>query len=301
MPVVVKENLPAYEILKNEGMFIMNSKRATTQDIRPLEILIFNLMPEKEVTETQLLRFISNSIIQVNVTLLKTESYESKNTSKSHLMEFYNRFEEIKDKKFDGMIITGAPVEQMNYEQVEYWEEYKRVLNYSQKNVTSTIHICWAAMATLYIRHGIEKVPLEKKLFGVFNHRIIKDQEPLLNGLNDEFLVPHSRHTGLSESDISKNDELTVLVRSKEAGSYLIIEKDYKNIYITGHSEYDNDTLEKEYKRDINSNFKISMPLNYYPDDNPDFRPVNRWKSSGNTIFNNWLNYCVYQITKFEL
>ncbi|MCT4632676.1 MAG: homoserine O-succinyltransferase [Firmicutes bacterium] len=301
MPVLVKETLPAYKTLKGEGIFIMGEKRATSQDIRPLEILLLNLMPLKEVTETQLIRYISNSIIQVNITFLKIKDHVSKNTSPLHLNEFYTDIDSIKKKKYDGLIITGAPVEQMDFSQVSYWEEYKEILEYAEKNITSTIHICWAAMASLYHKYGHDKVEYEKKLFGVFKHSIIKENEPLLTGIDEEFLVPHSRHSGIDESAIINNKSLKVLANSESAGSYLIVEEGYKNIYITGHSEYDYNTLDIEYKRDLKEGKSIEMPQNYYPDDNADLKPLNRWRSSGNTLFNNWLNYCVYQITDYEL
>jgi homoserine O-succinyltransferase/O-acetyltransferase len=301
MPIKIPNNLPAKEILKNEKIFIMDEERAYHQDIRPLRIAILNLMPTKEITETQILRLLSNSSLQVEIILLHPRSYKSKNTSPEHMVAFYNTFEEIKDKKFDGLIITGAPVEKMNFEEVEYWVELTQIMEWSKSNVTSTFHICWGAQAGLYYHYNIPKYSLNEKMFGVFPHNININSELILRGFDDEFYVPHSRYTEIKEADINKVQELQLLSSSNESGVYLVISKDGKQIFATGHSEYDPLTLMAEYKRDVNRGLEIKVPKNYFPNDNPLKKPIVRWRGHANLLFSNWLNYYVYQETPYNL
>jgi homoserine O-succinyltransferase/O-acetyltransferase len=301
MPIKIPNNLPAAEILKSENIFVMDEERAFHQDIRPLKILILNLMPTKEVTETQILRLLSNTALQVEVKLLQPRTYIPKNTSSEHLLAFYNSFEEIKEEKYDGLIITGAPVEKMKFEDVDYWEELTQIMEWSKTNVTSTFHICWAAQAGLYYHYGIPKFDTKEKVFGVFEHTIKKNNELLLRGFDDRFFAPHSRHTEIRQESLEKNNELVVLSQSEAAGVYLVISKDGKQIYVTGHSEYDPNTLANEYKRDISKGLKIKLPENYFVDDNPDNPPVVKWRGHANLLFSNWLNYYVYQETPYDL
>ncbi|MDB1923996.1 homoserine O-succinyltransferase [Clostridium tertium] len=301
MPIKIPVQLPAYNVLSNENIFVMNIERAETQDIRPLKIAILNLMPIKIQAENQLLRYLSNTSIQVEITLIQTKTYTSQNTPIEHLEKFYNYFEEVKDKKFDGLIITGAPVETMEFEDVSYWNELKEIMEWSKVNVFSTLHICWGAQAALYYHYNINKKPLEKKIFGVFSHEVNKINEDLTRGLDDIFYAPHSRHTTTLKKDINKVKELEILAESEEAGVFIIATKDKRQIFITGHLEYDRDTLKNEYLRDYNKGIKIEIPKNYFPKDDVKEIPTVRWRGSANIVFSNWLNYCVYQNTPFKL
>ncbi|KDR93968.1 homoserine O-succinyltransferase [Peptoclostridium litorale DSM 5388] len=301
MPIILPERLPAKKVLEGENVFVMTEKKALTQDIRALKILIVNLMPTKIETETQLVRLLGNTPLQVEVTFLNTSSYESKNISREHLNEFYHTFDQIKDKKFDGMIITGAPVEHIEFEQVEYWEELKRIMDYSVSNVTSTLHICWGAQAGLYHHYGISKYQLPEKKFGVFAHTPLDRTSRLLRGVDDVFYVPHSRHTDVKREDIEKVKELNIISFSKEAGVHMVETPGGKQVFVTGHSEYDPLTLKGEYDRDIQKGLSIDVPVNYFENDDPSLPPVVTWRSHANLIFNNWLNYYVYQQTPYEL
>lgn len=301
MPIKIPVQLPAYNVLSNENIFVMNIERAETQDIRPLKIAILNLMPIKIQAENQLLRYLSNTPIQVEITLIQTKTYTSQNTPIEHLEKFYNYFEEVKDKKFDGLIITGAPVETMEFEDVSYWNELKEIMEWSKVNVFSTLHICWGAQAALYYHYNINKKPLEKKIFGVFSHEVNKINEDLTRGLDDIFYAPHSRHTTTLKKDINKVKELEILAESEEAGVFIIATKDKRQIFITGHLEYDRDTLKNEYLRDYNKGIKIEIPKNYFQKDDVKEIPTVRWRGSANIVFSNWLNYCVYQNTPFKL
>lgn len=301
MPIKIPADLPATETLHNENIFVMTESRALTQDIRPLKILILNLMPTKIATETQLARLLGNSPLQVEPEFLQTASYVPKNTSAEHMIAFYKHFDEVKNNKYDGLIITGAPVEQMPFEEVEYWDELCRIMEWSKTNVTSTFHICWGAQAGLYYHYGIRKHPLDKKLFGVFLHKAEHKRSMLLRGFDDEFWVPHSRHTTVLREDIEKHPELKILASSDEAGVYAVATERGKQIFITGHSEYDADTLKKEYLRDKNAGLPIEVPKNYFPDDDDTKEPIVRWRSHANLIYSNWLNYFVYQITPYNI
>ncbi|KJS87983.1 MAG: homoserine O-succinyltransferase [Peptococcaceae bacterium BICA1-8] len=301
MPVVIPQGLPATEILLNENIFVMNENRASQQDIRPLKIAILNLMPTKVVTETQLLRLLSNTPIQIEVELLCTKSYQPKNTPEEHLVSFYKTFADIKDKKFDGMIITGAPIEHLEYEEVEYWEELKEIMEYTKHNVFSTLHVCWGAQAALYYHYGIPKHPLPEKMFGVFKHNTSNKKCMLLRGFDDEFYAPHSRHTTIYKEDIEKIKELKILSESEEAGVYLAATRSGKYVFVTGHSEYDPLTLKSEYDRDKSKGLDINVPYNYYPNDDPTQEPLVKWRSHSNLLFSNWLNYFVYQETPYDL
>ncbi|HIX07544.1 MAG TPA: homoserine O-succinyltransferase [Candidatus Borkfalkia faecipullorum] len=300
MPIVISKDIPAFSALKQENIFVMSDERAFTQDIRPLEIAILNLMPTKEETETQFMRLLSNSPLQVNVTLVYTESYKSKNTAAAHLERFYKRFEDIKDKHFDGMIITGAPVETMPFEEVAYWDELKKIFDFAEKNVTSTIYICWGAQAALYYYYGIEKHLLPTKLFGVFPHKKILDQhDPLLKGIDDVFYIPHSRHTTVYMEDVKKVSDLIVLSESEYTGLSIAKSRDNKKIFLTGHMEYDRYTLKKEYDRDVAKGLPIHPPFNYFTDSSCSEVKVT-WTSAANLFYTNWLNYYVYQVTPFK-
>lgn len=301
MPIKIPADLPATETLHKENIFVMTESRATTQDIRPLKILLLNLMPTKIATETQLARLLGNSPLQVDMEFLKTASHTPKNTSAEHMISFYKHFEDVKDNKYDGLIITGAPVEQMPFEEVEYWDEICRIMEWSKTNVTSTFHICWGAQAGLYYHYGIQKYPLDKKLFGVFLHKAEYKRSMLLRGFDDEFWVPQSRHTTVLREDIEKHPELKILASSEEAGVYAVATERGKQIFITGHSEYDADTLKNEYLRDKNAGLPIDVPKNYFPNDDDTKEPVVRWRSHANLIYSNWLNYFVYQITPFNI
>ena len=301
MPIKIPADLPATETLHKENIFVMTESRALTQDIRPLKILLLNLMPTKIATETQLARLLGNSPLQVDMEFLQTASNTPKNTSAEHMISFYKHFEDVKDNKYDGLIITGAPVEQMPFEEVEYWDELCRIMEWSKTNVTSTFHICWGAQAGLYYHYGIQKYPLDKKLFGVFLHKAEHKRSMLLRGFDDEFWVPQSRHTTVLREDIEKHPELKILASSEEAGVYAVATERGKQIFITGHSEYDADTLKNEYLRDKNAGLPIDVPKNYFPNDDDTKEPVVRWRSHANLIYSNWLNYFVYQITPFNI
>ena len=301
MPIKVQGDLPAKEILERENIFVMDEHRAMHQDIRPLQIAIVNLMPVKQDTELQLLRSLSNTPLQVDVTFVAVESNESKNTSTSNLNKFYVTFKDIKKKKFDGMIITGAPVEQMEYEEVDYWEEIARIMEWSKTHVTSTIHLCWGAQAALYYHYGIQKHMLPEKMFGLFWHRVYNRNCPLVRGFDDVFLAPHSRHTEVRSEDIRACSELTVLAESDEAGVFLAMADEGKQIFIMGHPEYDRITLDGEYHRDLEKGLDIQLPKNYYQNDDPEVKPLLRWRAHANNLYTNWLNYYVYQVTPYEL
>ena len=301
MPIKVKGDLPAKAVIEQENIFIMDEKRAISQDIRPLKIGILNLMPLKHETEIQFLRALSNTPLQVDVTFVYVESHVSKNTPASHLNQFYSTFSEIKNKKFDGFIITGAPVEQMEFEEVKYWEELKDIMEWTKTNVTSTLHVCWGAQAGLYYHFGLEKKPLEKKIFGIYNHRVIHRKVPLMRGFDDVFLAPHSRYTEVAREDIVKVSELNILAESEEAGVFIAMTEEGKQIYVMGHPEYDRITLDTEYKRDIDKGLSIEVPVNYYKDDNPDNAPLLTWSAHANAFYTNWLNYYVYQQTPYDL
>lgn len=301
MPIKIDGRLPAHKALESENVFVMTEERANTQDIRPLNILILNLMPTKIETETQLLRLLSNSPLQIDVTLLQTATHQSKNVSQEHMLKFYSCFDDVKDKKYDGMVITGAPVELMDFEQVDYWDELCQIFEWSKTNVYSTFHICWGAQAGLYYHYGIPKYPLDKKVFGVFPHRSLDNFHPLLRGLDEVFFVPHSRHTEIRMNDIALVKELQVLTYSDMVGIHLISDMACRNFFATGHSEYDRDTLFKEYFRDKSKGLDIDVPYNYFPNDDPTKTPLITWRSSANIIFSNWLNYFVYQKTPYDL
>lgn len=301
MPIVIPRELPAFEVLQNENIFIMNDARAIHQDIRPLKILILNLMPNKVETETQLLRLLSNTPLQTEITLLKTASYQSKNTSTDHLESFYKTFDEIKDHYYDGLIITGAPVETMDFEEVSYWDELSRIMEYSKTNVTSTLHICWGSQAGLYYHYGIKKYPTDKKIFGVFSHDLFNKTNSLLRGFDDEVLIPHSRYTTVYKEDIENNENLDLLLFSEEAGVCLVASKDGKQIFISGHLEYDKDSLKKEYFRDVEKGLDIHVPKNYFKNDDANKEVIVKWRGSAHLLFANWLNYFVYQETPFDL
>lgn len=304
MPVKIPTTLPARAVLERENIFVMDEERAVHQDIRALRVAILNLMPTKVATETQLLRLLSNSALQVEVTLLHTATHDSKNTDAEHLLAHYLTFNDVRNDKFDGLIVTGAPVEQLPFEEVDYWEELTRIFDWAETNVESTLYICWGAQAGLYYRYGIPKYPLPKKMFGVYEHRVLSSAagaEPLLRGFDDVFLAPHSRHTEIRREDIEKIDGLNVLAESDEAGLYLLGTKDGRHLFATGHSEYDPFTLKSEYDRDVNKGLPIQIPKNYYPQDDPAQTPTVRWRGHANLLFSNWLNYYVYQVTPYDV
>ena len=301
MPIKIPDHLPATEILLGENIFVMNETRAYAQDIRPLKIVILNLMPNKEVTETQLLRLISNTPLQVEPTLIHPKTHTSKNTSEEHLTSFYQTFDEIKNQYFDGMIITGAPVEMMEFEQVNYWDELTEIMEWSKKYVTSTFHICWASQAGLYYHYGVPKHELDAKMFGVFPHHVTKPNVPLMRGFDEMFLVPQSRHTEFNRDSVAAIPDLDILAESEEAGVYIVASKDGRQIFVTGHSEYDACSLKNEYDRDIAKGMNIALPKNYFPGDNPNNIPYSTWRAHANLLFSNWLNYYVYQNTPYDL
>lgn len=301
MPLNIPDNLPAVEQLENENIFVMRETQAIHQDIRPLQIVILNLMPIKITTETHLLRVLSNTPLQVEITLLNTKSHQSKNTPKEHLEAFYKTFDEIQNRKIDGMIITGAPIEHLEFEEVNYWDEVKLIMDYAKENVTSSLYICWGAQAGLYHFYGIPKYPLENKMFGIFDHDVKDRNLPLVRGFDDFYPAPHSRHTEVRKEDILKVPELTLISESKEAGVYIVGDKVGKQFFITGHSEYDPLTLKSEYDRDLQKGLKIDVPRNYFPNDDPTKSPIVRWRSHANLLFSNWLNYYVYQQTPYDL
>ncbi len=300
MPLNLPKNLPAIELLKQETIFVMDSLRAETQDIRPLKVCILNLMPLKITTETDLVRLLSNSPLQIEVDFLKIKGHTSKNTPVEHMMAFYKDFNEISAINYDGMIITGAPVEQMNFEEVTYWDEIKEIFDWARKHVTSTLYICWSAQAALYHFYGVPKYPLSSKQFGVYKHNLNNPAFPLFRGFDDVFYVPHSRHTEVRKEDILKNKSLTVLSESEDSGVYIVMSRGGREFFITGHSEYSPETLHNEYMRDLNKNLPINMPENYYRDNDVDKGIVVRWRSHANLLFTNWLNYFVYQETPYD-
>lgn len=301
MPIKIDSNLPAHKLLENENVFVMTEERAVSQDIRPLKILILNLMPTKIETETQLLRLLSNSPIQVEAELLQTATHEVKNVSKEHMFKFYKTFDEIKDEHFDGMVVTGAPVENMEFEQVDYWDELCRIFEWSKTNVYSSFFICWGAQAALYYKYGLRKYRLDRKMFGVFEHVSLDNFHPLMRGLDDKFWVPHSRHTEVRRGDIALIKDLQILSYSEKAGVHLLSDMECRNFFSTGHSEYDRDTLAKEYFRDAEKGLDIDLPENYFPDNDPAKTPEVKWRGAANIIFSNWLNYFVYQRTPYDL
>ena len=300
MPIKVANDLPARKLLVEENIFVMDENRATTQDIRPLSIAILNLMPLKEDTELQLMRSLSNTPLQIDITFLTTASYTGKNTAKNHLDQFYLTFEDVKNRRFDGLIITGAPVEQMEFTEVAYWDELTQIMEWSKTHVTSTFHICWGAQAALFYHYGIRKIPLEHKMFGLFRHRVMNRREPLVRGFDDEFYMPHSRHTTVDPEDIRRHPELTIMAESDEAGVLLVMAQEGRQIFVLGHPEYDRVTLDKEYKRDLAKNLPIDLPKNYYPDDDCEKRPLLLWRGHANTLYTNWLNYYCYQLTPYD-
>lgn len=301
MPIKVQSDLPAKRILEDENIFIMDETRAMHQDIRPLQIAILNLMPVKEDTEVQLLRSLSNTPLQVDVTFLTTRTYVGTHTPTSHLDQFYQTFEDVKNRKFDGLIITGAPVELMEFEEVTYWEELSAVMEWSKTNVTSTLHICWGAQAGLYYHYGIQKRTLDKKMFGIFEHSVLKRKVPFVRCFDDVFYAPHSRYTTVAREDILQCEDLMILAESEEAGVFIVITRDGKKIFVMGHLEYDRISLDKEYKRDIAKGLDIDLPQNYYPEDIPEHRPNLVWRAHANAMYTNWLNYYVYQVTPYVL
>ncbi len=301
MPIKIPRSLPATETLRKENIFVMDEDRAFHQDIRPLRIAVLNLMPTKITTETQLIRLLSNSSLQIELTLLKTESHISKNTSAEHMDAFYKNFSEVRDQKFDGLVITGAPVENLDFEQVDYWNEICALMEWSKTHVYSTLHICWAAQAGLYYHHGIQKYKLDQKISGVYSHRAVDRTHPIMRGFDEEFNAPHSRYTEVRAEDICRHPDLQLLAVSEEAGVYIVTDRLMRKLYVTGHSEYDVDTLAKEYSRDVGNGLAIAPPAHYFPDDDPTKQPKNTWRAHANLLFSNWLNYYVYQGTPFNL
>ena len=301
MPIRVQNDLPVREILEKENIFVMDEHRAMHQDIRPISIGLLNLMPLKEDTELQILRSLSNTPLQVDVTFVMVSSHVSKNTPTSHLNKFYYRFEEIRDRKFDGFIITGAPVEQIPFEEVDYWEELKEIMEWSKTHVTSTLHLCWGAQAGIYYHYGIDKEMLPQKVFGVFWHRVLNRKIPLVRGFDDVFLAPHSRHTQTPIDKVRADDRLTILAESEEAGLFLAMAENGRKIFVMGHPEYDRITLDQEYKRDLSKGLDIQMPKHYYTEDDPSVRPLLTWRAAANNLYTNWLNYYVYQVTPYDL
>ncbi len=301
MPIKIPDLLPATQTLLDENIFVMTETRAITQDIRPLKILMLNLMPKKIETETQIARLIGNTPLQVELELLQTATHKSKHTSAEHMLAFYKTFDEVKHNKYDGMIITGAPVEHLEFEDVEYWDELCQIMEWSKTHVTSTFHICWSAQAALYYHYGIKKYPLEKKLFGVFEHTLDRKHAILFRGFDDKFVIPHSRHTTCKREDIEAVPELKILASSDEAGVFVCATEKGKQIFVTGHSEYDADTLKKEYFRDKELGLPIDVPKNYFPDDDDTKEPIVQWRSCANLFYSNWLNYFVYQTTPYEI
>ena len=301
VPINVNSKLPAVQVLRDENIFVMTDERASSQDIRPLRIAILNIMPTKVITETQLLRLLGNTPLQVEIQLLHMASHDSKNTEQTYLDEFYKTFSDVKHEKFDGLIITGAPVENIPFEEVDYWDELKEIMEWSKTNVFSTFHICWGAQAGLYYHYGIKKHLLDEKMFGVFEHRLLTRRLPIIRGFDDMFYAPHSRHTGIDTADIENHPDLTLVGVSEEAGPYLIVANNARQIFCTGHSEYDRLTLKREYDRDVAKNLPIKIPANYFPGDDPNQRPIVRWRSHAALLFSNWLNYYVYQETPYDL
>ena len=300
MPLIIPKELPAYGELSRENVFVMHQQRAQTQQIRPLRILILNLMPTKIVTETQLARLLANSPLQVQLTFLQTKTHDTTHTPQEHMKAFYKTFDAVRNERFDGMIITGAPVEQMPFEEVDYWKEMCDIFEWTKTHVTSTMHLCWGAQAGLYYHYGLKKHLLDKKVFGVFEHHVMNRKVPLVRGFDDYFMAPHSRHTEVRAEDIRKIPDLTILAESDEAGVFLAIADEGRRIFVMGHPEYDRVTLDKEYKRDKEKGLPIDLPVNYYPDDDDTKKPRLEWRSHGNILYSNWLNYYVYQTTPYE-
>lgn len=301
MPIRVQNDLPIKEVLEQENIFVMDEYRAAHQEIRPINIGLLNLMPLKEDTELQILRSLSNTPLQTDVTFVRVSSHVSKNTSTSHIYKFYEPFEEIKKQKFDGFIITGAPVEQMPFEEVDYWDELKEIMDWTVTNVTSTLHLCWGAQAGLYHHYGIDKASLPEKKFGIFPHHVRNRKIPLVRGFDDVFYAPHSRHTEIPQELLEKDERIMILADSGEAGVFLCMAKEGRQIFVMGHPEYDRMTLDSEYKRDIGKGLDIQIPVNYYPEDNPENKPQLIWRSHANNLYSNWLNYYVYQVTPYDL
>ena len=301
MPIRVQNDLPVKEILESENIFVMDEHRAMHQDIRPIKIGLLNLMPLKEDTELQILRSLSNTPLQVDVTFVMVSSHEAKNTPTSHLNQFYNRFGEIRDERFDGFIITGAPVEQIPFEEVDYWEELKQIMEWTKTHVTSTLHLCWGAQAGMYYHFGIDKKPLPEKAFGLFWHKVLNRKIPLVRGFDDCFLAPHSRHTEVPMDAVRDDERITVLAESDEVGLFLAMADDGRQIFVMGHPEYDRGTLDGEYKRDLSKGLEIAMPKNYYPGDDPEKTPLLKWRATANNLYTNWLNYYVYQATPYDM
>lgn len=301
MPLTLPDKLPAIDLLKKENIFVMDTTRATTQDIRPLRIAILNLMPLKITTETDLVRLLSNSPLQIELSFMKVKSHTSKNTPIEHMQAFYTDFENMRDQKYDGFIITGAPVEHLDFEQVGYWEEMTEIFEWARHHVTSTLYICWAAQAGLYHHYGIPKYPLEKKMFGIFKHVVSNPELPIFRGFDDEFYIPHSRHTEIRREDIERRPELSILAESDESGVYMVMAREGREFFLTGHSEYSPLTLDTEYRRDLSKGLPIEIPQHYYRNDDPSQPPLVRWRGHANLLFNNWLNYYVYQATPYRL
>ena len=301
MPIKIPKNLPAHDVLTEENIFVMEDCRATSQDIRPLRLAVLNLMPTKITTETQIIRVLSNTPLQIDLTLLTMESHKSLNTPEEHMSTFYRKFSDIKDQRFDGLIITGAPVENLEFDDVDYWDELCEIMAWSKKNVYSTLHICWAAQAGLYYHYNIKKYPLPEKMSGVFSHRNLMPEHPLLRGFDEEFSAPHSRHTEVRRCDIEASGKLDILAVSAEAGIYIVASKTRRLFYVTGHSEYDAETLALEYKRDLSRGLEPKLPRHYFPDDDPTKTPKNTWRAHAHLLFSNWLNYFVYQNTPYDL
>lgn len=301
MPLTLPDKLPAIDLLKQENIFVMDTTRAASQDIRPLKIAVLNLMPLKITTETDLVRLLSNSPLQIELSFMKVKSHTSKNTPVEHMQAFYTDFEEMRHHNYDGFIITGAPVEHMNFEEVGYWEEMTEIFDWARHHVTSTLYICWAAQAGLYHYYGIPKYPLDKKMFGIFKHRVSNPELPIFRGFDDEFNIPHSRHTEVRREDIERNPELDILAESDESGVYMVMARGGREIFLTGHSEYSPLTLDTEYKRDLAKGLPIEMPQHYYRNDDPSLPPLVTWRGHANLLFNNWLNYYVYQATPYRL
>lgn len=301
MPLRLPDKLPAIELLKKENIFVMDNSRATTQDIRPLKIVILNLMPLKITTETDLVRLLSNTPLQLEISFMKLKSHTPKNTPIEHMMMFYRDFEEMRDEKFDGMIVTGAPVETYDYEEVTYWDEISIILKWARTHVMSTMYICWAAQAGLYCHYGIPKYPLDKKMFGIFSQRPLKPHLPIFRGFDDMFYMPHSRHTEIRREDIVKCPDLTIIAESPESGVSMVMARGGREFYVTGHLEYAPDTLDKEYRRDIGVRNDVGMPVNYYLDDNPANKPLVTWRAHANLLYSNWINYYIYQVTPYNI
>jgi homoserine O-succinyltransferase/O-acetyltransferase len=301
MPVKIPSQLPARELLEKENIFVMSENRAIHQDIRPLKIVVLNLMPTKIQTETQILRLLGNSALQVEITLLHMETHESKNTPIQHLESFYSTFERIRDRKYDGLVITGAPVENLQFDEVDYWQELADIMDWSFHNVFSTLYICWGAQAGLYHHYGIQKYPLPKKMFGIYSHEILEPHEPIVRGFDDIFPAPHSRHTGVLREDILNEGRLRLISESPEAGVYLVVSNDGRRIFVTGHPEYDKGSLKAEYERDIAKGLSIEVPRNYFPSNDPAASPGVTWRSHAHLLYSNWLNYYVYQMSPFDL